>query len=193
MPLPKITPKHILHEQKDNLDSEINQLRNDMEKVRVLAELFFSNQRPQFPYEEIKKIRSRLNKLQNSTSKKKSQAYYLRDLAGRLQQFQDYWDRTLREIERGTYYRTQIQQSLREKLIEFMSHENTVSNKLYTSLENLYHRYLEASKGTKINKKDFISNLMQTYEKIKANNPDKKVKISLVTNSSGARIKFILL
>ncbi len=189
-----ITPKKIAKgSEKDKIYEEIKNLQAGLDKTRVLAELFFSSQRTHFPYEEIKKIKRRLLELQRLPNKTKVHMYYLRELAYKFHQLQDYWDRTLKEIEQGTYYRTKLQQTFKEKLVKYREDEHSQEGKLMKNLENIYHRYLELSNNQKLDKSSFLQNLLATYERLKNSNPDKRIRITLVKGASGPKIKINLL
>ncbi|MCS6961006.1 MAG: hypothetical protein NZT61_00680 [Deltaproteobacteria bacterium] len=164
-------------------------LANWLERLRKDFELFFANQIPFPPPEsEVKKFEKAILKCMNDATLSKQEMFKLRSIACTFNQMKDYWCRVLKEIEAGTYFRQAIRSRYKSSLEEFERKKTEKLFKLEQTFENLYLQYLELG-GSNVRKEDFIKRIKSLYEKVKRQNANRKIKISLVKTTKGVTFK----
>ncbi len=91
--------------QQEVLAQELGQLDEDLTKLQVSYEKYFLGLDRTPPDETRKKIAKRLRELRTSPVRNTGLKFRINTLFAKLISFERLWDRTLREIEDGTYKR----------------------------------------------------------------------------------------
>jgi len=91
--------------QQEVLAQELGQLDEDLTKLQVSYEKYFLGLDRTPPDEARKKIAKRLRELRTSPVRNTGLKFRINTLFAKLISFERLWDRTLREIEDGTYKR----------------------------------------------------------------------------------------
>ena len=87
------------------IDAMLNNLERQIDRLRVLYERYFNGvdrRPPSHQRQEVVRLRF---ELEHTYINNTAQKFRLRALVQRFQTFKTYWDRTLRQIEEGTYKR----------------------------------------------------------------------------------------
>jgi hypothetical protein len=92
-------------QKKEQLAEEIDQVEEDLAALHVLYEKFFLGIDRKPPDKERKSVVDRLRNLRVLIVKNTAQKFRINTLFAKLISFERMWDRTLREIEEGTYKR----------------------------------------------------------------------------------------
>jgi hypothetical protein len=89
----------------EQLEELIDQLEKTLERVKVLYEQFFLGIQKQAPTHLHTEIERKLRDLQQLQIRNTAMRYRLASLQQKLGSYNNYWRRTLRQIENGTYAR----------------------------------------------------------------------------------------
>lgn len=84
---------------------EIGELEESLTNLQVLYEKYFLGIDRRPPENERKRVSTRLRELRNAMIRNTALKFRINTLFARLISFERMWDRTLREIEEGTYKR----------------------------------------------------------------------------------------
>jgi hypothetical protein len=98
----------------EKLAEEIEELEEALSGLQVLYEKFFLGIDRRPPEHERKKVSSRLRQLRSSTVKNTALKFRMQTQFAKLISFERMWDRTLREMEEGTYKRDVFKAKLRQ-------------------------------------------------------------------------------
>ena len=98
----------------EKLAEEIDDLDESMTQLQVLYEKFFLGIDRRPPEQERKKVSSRMRELRTTTVKNTALKFRIQTLFAKLISFERMWDRTLREMEEGTYKRDVFKAKLRQ-------------------------------------------------------------------------------
>ena len=98
----------------EKLAEEIDELDESMSQLQVLYEKFFLGIDRRPPEQERKKVQARMRQLRTTTVKNTALKFRIQTLFAKLISFERMWDRTLREMEEGTYKRDVFKAKLRQ-------------------------------------------------------------------------------
>jgi len=98
----------------EKLAEEIDELDESMSQLQVLYEKFFLGIDRRPPEQERKKVSTRMRQLRTTTVKNTALKFRIQTLFAKLISFERMWDRTLREMEEGTYKRDVFKAKLRQ-------------------------------------------------------------------------------
>lgn len=91
--------------QQEVLSAELDGLDEDMSKLQVLYEKYFIGIDRRPPDDERKRLSKRMRELRTTVVRNTGVKFRINTLFAKLISFERLWDRTLREIEEGTYKR----------------------------------------------------------------------------------------
>jgi len=91
--------------QQEQLSAELDKLDEDMTNLQVLYEKYFLGIDRMPPDEPRRKLSKRLRELRTTPVRNTGVKFRINTLFAKLISFERLWDRTLREIEEGTYKR----------------------------------------------------------------------------------------
>ncbi len=94
---------------------ELNDLDEGIQELHVLYEKYFLGIDRRPPEQERKRISEKARELRTSTIRNTALKFKINTLFAKLISFERMWDRTLREIEEGTYKRDVFKAKLRAK------------------------------------------------------------------------------
>ena len=89
----------------EKLAEALDQLDEDLSLLQVLYEKYFLGIDRRPPDQERKKLSARVRELRNTLVKNTGLRFRINTMFAKLLSFERLWDRTLREIEEGTYKR----------------------------------------------------------------------------------------
>jgi hypothetical protein len=98
----------------EKLAEEIDELDESMSQLQVLYEKFFLGIDRRPPEQERKKVSTRMRQLRTTMVKNTALKFRIQTLFAKLISFERMWDRTLREMEEGTYKRDVFKAKLRQ-------------------------------------------------------------------------------
>jgi hypothetical protein len=98
----------------EKLAEEIDELDESMSQLQVLYEKFFLGIDRRPPEQERKKVSTRMRALRTTMVKNTALKFRIQTLFAKLISFERMWDRTLREMEEGTYKRDVFKAKLRQ-------------------------------------------------------------------------------
>ena len=87
------------------VEALINELERKLDRLKVLYEQYFMGIEKREPTVPLKDVVRVMRKLDNEQIRNTSLRFRLRTLVQRFNTYRNYWNRTLREIDRGTYHR----------------------------------------------------------------------------------------
>jgi len=94
---------------------ELNDLDEGIQELHVLYEKYFLGIDRRPPEQERKRISEKAREMRTSTIRNTALKFKINTLFAKLISFERMWDRTLREIEEGTYKRDVFKAKLRAK------------------------------------------------------------------------------
>ena len=94
---------------------ELNELDEGIQELHVLYEKYFLGIDRRPPEQERKRISEKAREMRTSTIRNTALKFKINTLFAKLISFERMWDRTLREIEEGTYKRDVFKAKLRAK------------------------------------------------------------------------------
>ena len=94
---------------------ELNELDEGIQELHVLYEKYFLGIDRKPPEQERKRISQKAREMRTSTVRNTALKFKINTLFAKLISFERMWDRTLREIEEGTYKRDVFKAKLRAK------------------------------------------------------------------------------
>ncbi len=94
---------------------ELNELDEGIQELHVLYEKYFLGIDRRPPEQERKRISQKAREMRTSTIRNTALKFKINTLFAKLISFERMWDRTLREIEEGTYKRDVFKAKLRAK------------------------------------------------------------------------------
>jgi len=94
---------------------ELNELDEGIQELHVLYEKYFLGIDRKPPEQERKRISQKAREMRTSTIRNTALKFKINTLFAKLISFERMWDRTLREIEEGTYKRDVFKAKLRAK------------------------------------------------------------------------------
>lgn len=98
----------------EKLAEEIDELDESMSQLQVLYEKFFLGIDRRPPEQERKNVSTRMRQLRTTMVKNTALKFRIQTLFAKLISFERMWDRTLREMEEGTYKRDVFKAKLRQ-------------------------------------------------------------------------------
>jgi hypothetical protein len=101
--IPSNTQTHLT--QQEVLSAELDGLDEDMSKLQVLYEKYFLGIDRKPPDQERTRLSKRMRELRTTVVRNTGVKFRINTLFAKLISFERLWDRTLREIEEGTYKR----------------------------------------------------------------------------------------
>jgi len=99
----------------EQLGAELDQLDEDLTNLQVLYEKYFLGIDRRPPDEARRKVGTRLRELRTTMVRNTGLKFRINTLFARLISFERMWDRTLREIEEGTYKRDVFKAKYRQQ------------------------------------------------------------------------------
>jgi len=100
----------------EQLGAELDQLDEDLTGLQVLYEKYFLGIDRRPPDEQRKKLSTRLREMRSAMVRNTGVKFRINTLFAKLISFERMWDRTLREIEEGTYKRDVFKAKYRQAL-----------------------------------------------------------------------------
>ena len=97
------------------LAADLDVLDEDMTQLHVLYEKYFLGIDRRPPEQERKKVGTKMRELRNTLVKNTALKFRINTMFAKLISFERMWDRTLSEIESGTYKRDVFKAKLRHK------------------------------------------------------------------------------
>ena len=130
---------------------ELSELDEAIQNLQVLYEKFFIGIDRRPPEQERKQVSQKAREMRNASIRNTALKFKINTLFAKLISFERMWDRTLREIEEGTYKRDVFKASLRHKdkdakpaeVRPARNHAPEISD---ANLRRLYDTYLVAKK-----------------------------------------------
>lgn len=98
----------------EKLALEIDDIEEGIANLQVLYEKFFLGIDRRPPEQERKKVATRMRELRTTTVKNTALKFRIQTQFAKLISFERMWDRTLREMEEGTYKRDVFKAKLRQ-------------------------------------------------------------------------------
>ncbi len=94
---------------------ELTELDESMQNLQVLYEKYFLGIDRRPPEQERKRVSQKAREMRNAAIRNTALKFKINTLFAKLLSFERMWDRTLREIEDGTYKRDVFKAGLRQK------------------------------------------------------------------------------
>jgi len=176
----------------DDIDVRLSQIEVQLERLRTLYEQHFAGVLKRIPMREHELLRSALRSILPHELKSTAMRFKHQTIKTRHIQMSNLWDKTLREIEGGTYKRDLF--LLRAKTAE--SEPPTAQSPppekrpsgITNQLEMLYKKYSEiaAAQKQKIPEKAaFLKTIQAQIETQKEKNPKAKIELKLQKDETG--------
>jgi hypothetical protein len=99
----------------EKLAEELDELDDSLVNLQVLYEKYFLGIDRRPPEEERKRVSHRMRELRTTLVKNTALKFRIQTLFAKLISFERMWDRTLREMEDGTYKRDVFKAKMRQK------------------------------------------------------------------------------
>lgn len=127
-----------------DIEIEINSLDTELTKVSKMYELYFLGQEKFEPIRERDRLAKRIRLMQSRHVPQTSTRYKLTGLLSRFATYQAHWDRTVRKIEEGTYFRQVAKKSVSLDTIKTPVAAST------QTVDRLYQDVMDLHSGSKI-------------------------------------------
>jgi hypothetical protein len=127
-----------------DVNKELRRLDKLLAELRVEYEQFFLAIAPHPPDRLHNEVKRLIRRIRKAPFKRAVTRYRLRVLQGRYHTYNDYWQRTMREKEEGTYARDVFKANLRERMAREQKAAATHKGSLSKSIEDLFHCYKTA-------------------------------------------------
>ncbi|PID39123.1 MAG: hypothetical protein CSA65_05625 [Proteobacteria bacterium] len=103
-----------------DIAAEVSDFERKLERLRVTYEQYFLGIEKREPAVQLKEVVRVMRKLDNETIQNTALRYKLRTLVQKFNTYRNYWNRTLRAIEAGTYHRdlARVRRKMQRKGIE---------------------------------------------------------------------------
>jgi hypothetical protein len=128
----------------EKLAEEIDELDEGITSLQVLYEKYFLGIDRRPPEQERKKVSTRMRELRTTTVKNTALKFRIQTLFAKLISFERMWDRTLREMEEGTYKRDVFKAKLRTQQAKPKEQKPKAPEISDDKLRRLYDTYLVA-------------------------------------------------
>jgi hypothetical protein len=102
----------------EKLAEEIDEIDEAMSTLQVLYEKYFLGIDRRPPEQERKRVSTRMRELRTTMVKNTALKFRIQTLFANLISFERMWDRTLREMEEGTYKRDVFKAKLRQQRVQ---------------------------------------------------------------------------
>jgi hypothetical protein len=112
-------PQQVLTDSKE-IEATINEFEKKLDRLKILYEQYFMGIEKREPLVPLKDVVRVMRLLDNEQIRNTGLRFRFRNLVQRFNVYRTYWNRTLREIEKGTYHRdlSRLRRSLERKGIE---------------------------------------------------------------------------
>ncbi len=104
-----------LRSQAEDLEEDLNELENNLKRLRVEYEQYFMGNMRRPPSVLLGKVQKVILRFSNSPPLNTRYKFRFNQLNARFQMFRQHWGRTMREIENGTYKRHRFKADLRDR------------------------------------------------------------------------------
>ena len=101
-----------------NVPHELDDLDTKVDKLRTNFEMYFQGIERRAPSQERDAIKRRLQNLRRLRLRNTAINFRINQLVAKMTTYENYWDRTLKQIEEGTYRRDVFKAKLRSKARE---------------------------------------------------------------------------
>jgi hypothetical protein len=128
----------------EKLAEEIDELEEALSQLQVLYEKYFLGIDRKPPDQERKKVSTRMRELRTTMVKNTALKFRIQTQFAKLISFERMWDRTLREMEEGTYKRDVFKAKWRQNQEKPREKPNKAPDIPDEKLRRLYDTYLVA-------------------------------------------------
>jgi hypothetical protein len=168
-----------------NVRVELSRLEVMIEELKVEYEQYFLGFRPYAPDKEHKIVERKIRDVRKAPFKNSEMTYRLRSLESRFQTYNNYWQRTMRQREAGTYSKDVFKANMRERHAREEAEANTAKGKAQRQMRELYDSYksaLEKQTGKKANVEygSFKKSLAKRAKEYQEKNGKKKLTFKVV-------------
>jgi hypothetical protein len=181
-------------DEKVDLPTQLNNLENGLEDLRLRYEQFFSGIVPLAPDGLHSELKSQLRALKKAPFRSSAINFRLKAIESKYQSYQSYWKRVLREKEEGTYAKDVFKANLRERLALEDARASTSAGIAEKGMQQLFQAYvgaLEKQKGAKvdISFEAFKKSLMARAKTFKEKSGATSLSFSIVLKSGQVTIQ----
>ncbi len=127
-----------------NIREELARLDTMLEQLKVEYEQFFLGLFPHPPDRLHNEVKRQMRLLTKAPSKNSQMTYTFRTLQSRYHSYNNYWMRTNRERDAGTYFRDVFKANLRERQLREDQEAASTRGQVKKGFEVLYNSYCSA-------------------------------------------------
>jgi hypothetical protein len=206
-------PRAVAREEKPEIDEELQQLEEYLNRLRLEYEQFFRGVMKREPYVLRGKVQKTITRFMEDPPKSTAHKFKFNALNAKYQTFRTLWGRTMRELEAGTHRSQRFQQSLSEpakdeqmRLASKQEREAKTQGQApakpaadpsaapASPLDRLYEALLNARRqtgeSTDLTREKIAEIVRKQTEAIRAKvGPDAKVKFRVVVEDNKAKLK----
>ena len=173
---------------------ELDKLEEMIASLKIQYEQYFTGILPLAPEKAHQEVKALVRRLKKAPFKNSQMNFRLKTLESRYQTFNNYWQRTLREREEGTYSKDVFKANLREQMLQEGIKAETRQGKAERHFEELFHAYKTAIETTvgKVQDLDyqkFRDNLVRSAKELKEKTGNKKISFSVVVTDGKVKLK----
>ncbi len=145
-----------------NVPQELDDLDTKVDKLRTTFEMYFQGIERRPPNLERDAIKRRIQNLRRMQLRNTALKFRINQLVAKMTTYESYWDRTLKQIEEGTYRRDVFKAKHRSKAREEMENSSATEQAAEESAQRQARRKPGNKSGLTDDKVDAIYNAYRT-------------------------------
>ena len=180
--------------EKVDVRMEISLLSDEIEKLRLEYEQFFTGLIPRAPEKLQTDVRRKIRKLIKTPLKNLELTYRIKTLEGRFNTLNTYWTRVQKQREEGTYVKDLFKANLRDRISLEDEKAKTREGEAQAQMKSLFNSYKnalekETKKTQNLDFARFQKALTQQAKELKEKNGGKKVAFKVVIKEGKVKVE----
>lgn len=193
-PKPKKKPLPERAFEKLNLVRELKVLEVMLEELKIQYEQFFLGLLPHAPDHLHRDVKQAIRKIRKAPFKKSAIKYRQLTLEHRYQTYNDYWQRTQRKRDEGTYDRDLFKAELRERNAKEAALAGTTKGATARGVQELFQIYKqtlekETGRAQRLDYDKFQKSIVKRAKALQQQHGSKKLSFKVVVDNGKVSIK----
>ncbi len=176
-------------------DDTLDKLEKRIDEVRMAYEQYFLGSRKRAPEQQKTSVQFLVRRLANQYTPNTKLRFRFQQLTAKFNSYNQYWNRTMQQIESGTYHRDRFKAQLRSKTIDPKPAPKTADkpapgsniDKLYDDLVSAREQCKQSTQG--LSKEKLEATINKQLPKLQEKYKGKKVEFKVVVEGGQAKLK----